>query len=299
MSETMKLGRRLAATPGVSTAIIATVVIVVVGVAAIAYLASSGVPQPAPATSIFTSPTHSIASSNSTTNQPLTTSSTFTTSPSSDPMENGTSPLCGTFFPAGLVTQKGDWSYDGGAGRQIITFLLPTNSTGTICMSFGKFNSTQSSLPSFNPTSLSASVLSLNVTYSKGSGGAEGYSVNSYNPAGNVTLTTSLQYFTYYANSTAPNQAKSGTTYLVAAFTIKASSETNGIYTLASQGDCPPWIPITIGYNITEAQAMINSEYPIFLFPGSCTVGPYGNPVVIGVGGSMQVNYVAANQAGI
>jgi len=231
-------------------------------------------------------------------------SATSRTNQSTDIATNTNSP-CETAFPGGLETQKGDWSGLGGAGRQIVTFFLPTNSTGTVCVSYGTTASPQSALP--NSTLFSGSVLSLNVTYDSG-----GYILNSEEPAEGVTVTTSMQYLTNSAdggNSTnsnsSANRASGGTTSITAVYTITASSTARGIFALGYPGECPPWIPIAIGYTKTAAQQAIDSAYPIFLEPSGCiddnsaAAGiTFGGDLAVGIGGSMQVGYVAASQAG-
>ncbi len=145
---------------------------------------------------------------------------------------NSSSP-CGNPFPAEV--QRGDWSGSGGAGRQIVTFFLPSNAVGTVCVSYQAPASAQSLLASPNSTVLSGSVLSPNVTYSGG-----GYIVNSENPADGVTITTTLQY--------SSNNASGGTMSVVAMYTIE-SSAAKGIFAFSYPGECPPWIPIAIGYS--------------------------------------------------
>lgn len=201
---------------------------------------------------------------------------------------NSSSP-CGNPFPAEV--QRGDWSGSGGAGRQIVTFFLPSNAVGTVCVSYQAPASAQSLLASPNSTVLSGSVLSPNVTYSGG-----GYIVNSENPADGVTITTTLQY--------SSNNASGGTMSVVAMYTIE-SSAAKGIFAFSYPGECPPWIPIAIGYSANAAQKAINSAYGIFLDPSGCInyASPegiqFGGNQVVGIGGSMQVGYVAAEKAGI
>lgn len=34
--------------------------------------------------------------------------------------------------------------------------------------------------------------------------------------------------------------------------------------------NCPPWIPLSVGYSLNDTQRLIMTEYPILLFPSGC-----------------------------
>lgn len=198
---------------------------------------------------------------------------------------NSTGSLCGTFFPAGLSGTKGGSSANGSSTSQVIVFYLPAGSSGTVCVSYEEFNSTRSIPPLPKVTAFSGGALSVSVTSGDG-----GYAVNSSSPAAGVTAGMSIQYLTY---------PKNGTTYLIGEYTFTASPRTQGIFALKYSGECPPWIPMAVGYNATSAQKAIDSGYQVFLQPAGCTgtIGPvlgFGDGTVVGVGGSMGLGYIAS-----
>jgi hypothetical protein len=163
-------------------------------------------------------------------------------------------------------------------------FLMPTNSTAMVCVSYQVQTNGQSLPPSLN-VSFFGQISSLNVTYTTGGGG--GYYVNSANPAAGISETASPSSFDYRNGTEVTN--------IIAAYTITAAARTGGIYALGYEGDCPPWIPISVGYNSTNAEKLIIADYPIFLFPTGCMANtPLSDGVITGVSG-MDVAWVNAS----
>ena len=223
------------------------------------------------------------ATKTTTTTETTTSTSTLTvtTNEFTNLLTNNTGSPCDTKFTNGLSLQAGDWSGNGSYPHQMRAFLMPANSSARICISYQVLGSRYLTLGSLN-ISFSGQVLSLNVTYSKYGGG--GYYVNSDNPALGIGETASPSSFAYRNGTDVTN--------VTVVYTITTATGTAGIYALGYEGRCPPWIPLSVGYNSTEAGRLIKTDYPIFLFPSGCMANtPLSIPVIVGVSG-MDVTWV-------
>lgn len=190
---------------------------------------------------------------------------------------NSTNSPCDTTFASGLQLQAGNWSGNGGY-RQMRVFLMSANSTARICVTYTVMPSGNGtgeiSLPKSTQITFTGQVSTISVTYMEGGG----YSVNSIVPAVGITDHATPSTFNYTSGSKVTN--------ITVVYSISTSPTVTGIYALGYFMNCPPWIPLSVGYNINDTQRLIVTEYPIFLFPSSC-IGqlPISGGAITGVSG--------------
>jgi hypothetical protein len=194
---------------------------------------------------------------------------------------NSSDPLCGTVFQNGL-SLTGEPPANSTYDWQERLFLMPTNATATICVSFNGLMPVNSS-NSPNADSYPGDVDAPNVTYTYG-GQAYGYTVNSDNPAPGIVDTATSHLLTI-----------GNETYPVMIYTIRAAPNATGVYALTYSYQCPPWIPITIGYTTAEAQEAIGENYHIFLYSTGCIMKTdQPNGIIVGVGGNIDLGWVVS-----
>jgi len=127
---------------------------------------------------------------------------------------------------------------------------MPPDSTAQLCITW----STNS--PDLNASDLSAEIDNVTVThYADG----DGYS---YSRAPNINITwnaSSLHYMKINESSYA----------VTVVYTITASSNAHGFYTLSYPNNCPPPIPFAVTGG--GSQSVSSSDFPNgFFFPSSC-----------------------------
>ena len=215
-------------------------------------------------------------STSTTTETAATTSAVTSTLTVTRPASNSTDSLCGTVFQKGLdlFTQAPANSTYGDSEERL--FSMSSNATATICVSFNGLmpaNSTNS--PAAN--NFPGEVASPNIMYVTG-----GYYVNSDKPAAGITDVAQSHLLTI-----------GNVTYPVIVYTITSPSGLAGVYNLLYSYQCPPWIPITVGYTTAQGQTAIAENYHVFLESTGC-VEKVGQPngIIVGIGGNIDIDWV-------
>jgi hypothetical protein len=171
---------------------------------------------------------------------------------------------CTATFPSGLPLESGN-------NRTL--FILRPGTTGLLCVTY-TVNAT--AFQEGNITiQFQGAVDSVNATYTNSTNG-EGYVYSySFSPAPGVTDTANPAVVTF--------QEGSSLTTVTIIYTITASQDSAGFYSLDYPITCPALIPLAI----TDAsQKVTAADFPGFFFPQACgKEEPLSNPRVTGLAG--------------
>jgi hypothetical protein len=211
-----------------------------------------------------------------TTGTAVTTSAVTSTLTATQLASNSTDPLCGTVFQNGLDLFKEAPANSTYGDSEERLFSMPSDATVTICVSFnGLMPANSANSPAAD--NFPGEIASPNITYVTG-----GYYVDSDKPAAGITDVAQSHLLTI-----------GNATYPVIAYTITSPSGLTGVYNLLYSYQCPPWIPITVGYTTAQGQAAIAENYHVFLESTGC-IEKAGQPngIIVGVGGNMDIDWV-------
>jgi len=169
---------------------------------------------------------------------------------------------CTVTFPSGIPLQSG--------GNRTL-FILRPGTTGLLCVTYAVEMST---IQQENTTiQFQGTVDLVNATYTNNTGGEGYYYSYSFSPAPGVADAADPAAVTF--------QRGSNVTSITIVYTIAASRESAGFYSLGYPIECPQLIPLAITNGSNKITA---ADFPGFFFPKACTgEHPLSEPRVTGL----------------
>ena len=172
-------------------------------------------------------------------------------------------PGCQNITQGGIVLINGEYT--------ALAFLMKTNSQATVCVKY----TLSSNIQSVRTIDFNSSIDVVNATAVYQNGTFSGYEY-SYKPANGVSIEANPSSITVGPENYSQQ--------FIVNYTITASSNAKGLYSLGYFGSCPNLIPFSVGYGTSQING---SVFKSFLLPGSCVLnGAFSsNGVLVGYGG--------------
>jgi hypothetical protein len=160
--------------------------------------------------------------------------------------KNSSDPYCGTVFENGLDSFGPILSSSPDRVENRL-FVMPSNATATICVSFNGMTPSNTLNSSLDQSNFPGALQLLTNNTTPGT------------PVAGVVITGAPHLITI-----------GGATYPVMVYTVTSSANSTGIYGLRYAYMCPSWLPIAVGFSIPAAQVAIAAGFPFYTLPSSC-----------------------------